>query len=666
MIKNIFTIAMVMASVSTATGADVASAYVYDYYDSGVSPKEYLKNYKGKPYGRVPKVGKTSLTKIQAEDFDRGLPGNAYSFQNGMTGTYRQDCAPVSVSAGSDGLIVGNVTGGNDWLCYTINVEKPGEYRISANTSSASKVPYFFEVDGNAVGSMLKTRGNGWNVYSVNETEGVYLTKGRHVIKWVPSEAMNFDWFTLERIGEYRSPSKVSERFTYPRQSSYTENPLFLDFTSPMMECSLTGPLYTADPSAHVWNVDGKEVLYLYASHDMEPPRGCDYMDRYHIFSTEDLVNWTDHGEVINAATSNKLTGIGSDGFMWAPDCGYNVADGLYYFIYPHKLSNVEDVWGIFVATSKNPAGPFDLKGYIKGVPSIIDPCLFVDDDGQPYLYVGGGGKGCWGGKLRKDDWTKLDGEMIKLDGFEDFHEAPWVYKYCGKYYLSHSDNNFENNHLRYSVADNPLGPYKPMGIYMRAHGHDTTHGSIVKFKDKWYQFYHTADYSGRGNLRSVCFDELTYGPDGTINMVNTWGEPYLSTPITLLASSPLNVAAVNYNKGGNSKGHFNRNKIAPDRSLGQVDLDSEEWLRFSINTEKQGNYKVKASVRQNEPASRMAFLEDVEYLTEMNGIGLPSDAVGKWQEMSFDVPLQEGEHVIEFRVKKGNISIKNFTIEYE
>lgn len=66
----------------------------------------------------------------------------------------------MSVSSGSDGLIVGNVTGGNDWLCYTINVGRPGEYKISANTSSDSKVPYYFEVDGNAVGSMLKTRGN--------------------------------------------------------------------------------------------------------------------------------------------------------------------------------------------------------------------------------------------------------------------------------------------------------------------------------------------------------------------------------------------------------------------------------------------------------------------------------------------------------------------------
>lgn len=53
--------------------------------------------------------------------------------------------------------------------------------------------------------------------------------------------------------------------------------------------------MYTADPSAHVWE-DGR--LYVYASHDIDPPAGCDRMDRYHVFSTDDMVNWTDHGEI--------------------------------------------------------------------------------------------------------------------------------------------------------------------------------------------------------------------------------------------------------------------------------------------------------------------------------------------------------------------------------
>lgn len=69
--------------------------------------------------------------------------------------------------------------------------------------------------------------------------------------------------------------------------------------------------MYTADPSAHVW-ADGR--LYVYASHDIDPPRGCDLMDRYHVFSTDDMVNWTDHGENLNS--SQVPWGRKEGGFM--------------------------------------------------------------------------------------------------------------------------------------------------------------------------------------------------------------------------------------------------------------------------------------------------------------------------------------------------------------
>ena len=76
--------------------------------------------------------------------------------------------------------------------------------------------------------------------------------------------------------------------------------------------------MYTADPSAHVWK-DGR--LYVYASHDIAPPRGCDLMDRYHVFSTDDMINWTDHGEILSS--EQVPWGRKEGGFMWAPDCAY-------------------------------------------------------------------------------------------------------------------------------------------------------------------------------------------------------------------------------------------------------------------------------------------------------------------------------------------------------
>ena len=144
--------------------------------------------------------------------------------------------------------------------------------------------------------------------------------------------------------------------------------------------------MYTADPSAHVW-ADGR--LYVYASHDIAPPRGCDLMDRYHVFSTDDMVHWKDHGEILNS--SQVPWGRKEGGFMWAPDCAYK--DGTYYFYFPHPSdTDWNNSWKIGVATSKEPAANFTVQGYIKGMDSLIDPCVFIDDDGQAYIYNGGGG----------------------------------------------------------------------------------------------------------------------------------------------------------------------------------------------------------------------------------------------------------------------------------
>lgn len=97
--------------------------------------------------------------------------------------------------------------------------------------------------------------------------------------------------------------------------------------------------MYTADPSAHVWE-DGR--LYIYASHDIDPPRGCDLMDRYHVFSTDDMVHWTDHGEILNS--SQVAWGRKEGGFMWAPDCAYK--NGTYYFYFPHPSETAwNDSW---------------------------------------------------------------------------------------------------------------------------------------------------------------------------------------------------------------------------------------------------------------------------------------------------------------------------------
>jgi len=272
--------------------------------------------------------------------------------------------------------------------------------------------------------------------------------------------------------------------------------------------------IYTADPSAHVW-ADGR--LYIYASHDVDPPRGCDLMDKYHVFSTDDMLHWKDHGEILNSTQVSwgRLEG----GFMWAPDCAYK--NGTYYFYFPHPSgTDWNKTWKIGVATSKKPASDFISQSFIPEVGgfAMIDPCVFMDDDGHAYLFYGGGSK-CQAGKL-KENMMEIDGKMQDMIGLEDFHEAAWVFKRNGIYYLTYADNNPRENQLRYATSSSPLGPWKYRGVYLEPTGCDTSHGSVVEYKGQWYAFYHNKSISGQGNLRSVCVDKLYFNTDGTIQKV--------------------------------------------------------------------------------------------------------------------------------------------------
>ena len=277
--------------------------------------------------------------------------------------------------------------------------------------------------------------------------------------------------------------------------------------------------MYTADPSAHVWE-DGR--LYVYASQDIAPPRGCDLMDKYHVFSTDDMVSWTDHGEILRA--SDVPWGRPEGGFMWAPDCAYK--DGTYYFYFPHPSGTAwNKTWKVGIATSKKPASEFTVQGYLElgdDNYAMIDPCVFTDDDGQTYFYYGGGGR-CAGAKL-KDNMIELAEPLTFMEGLHDFHEAAWVFKRNGVYYLTYSDNHRPNgrdaNRLNYATSDSPLGPWTYRGIYLNPTDCNTSHGSVVEYKGQWYAFYHNSVLSGQGNLRSICYDKLYFNPDGSIQQV--------------------------------------------------------------------------------------------------------------------------------------------------
>jgi len=326
--------------------------------------------------------------------------------------------------------------------------------------------------------------------------------------------------------------------------------------TSTAMTCFGGNPfitsIYTADPAAHVWS-DGR--LYVYPSRDIDPPQGCNLMDRYHVFSTADMVHWRDEGEILR---SSQVAWSGPPGgFMWAPDCAY--ANGKYYFYFPHPSdpsdANWNNTWRIGVATSLSPGRDFTpLTNYIQGEGgfSMIDPDVFVDTDGQAYLFYGGGGN-CTVAKLNPD-MISISGTPQAVTNLNDFHEGTWVFKRNNLYYLTYADNSPNFNQLEYAVSTNVMGPWTSKGVYLSSTGCSTSQGSAVEFHGQWYQFYHNQAISDNGCLRSICVDLLNFDSNGNIlTVVQTTNGPPANGPVPSPTTNTTIYAVTNGTVGNGS-----------------------------------------------------------------------------------------------------------------
>jgi arabinoxylan arabinofuranohydrolase len=291
--------------------------------------------------------------------------------------------------------------------------------------------------------------------------------------------------------------------------------PVFLSSAQQFSGNPIIKHIRTADPSARIWADDSK-TIWLYCSHDMDTATTYRSMDDYHVFSSTDMVNWKDHGSVLNS----KDVKWGIPGHMWAPDCAYK--NGTYYYYYPHKDSTKQ--WRIGVATGKRPEGPFtDIGRYIEGTHG-IDPTCFIDDDGQAYLYFGKN----YVAKL-KDNMTELAEPAREIDyGATNSREGTYMHKRNGIYYYSYTDYTDTVYQAYYAMGKSPYGPFAYKGplnpkpkTTAGAKFEAQDHHSIVEFKGTWYYFYHTGNYNeGNGKRRNICVDYLYYNPDGTMQVV--------------------------------------------------------------------------------------------------------------------------------------------------
>lgn len=285
---------------------------------------------------------------------------------------------------------------------------------------------------------------------------------------------------------------------------------------------------YTADPAPMVYN----DRLYLYTGHDED---GADFfwMQEWRVYSTTDMVNWTDHGSPLALESFSW-----ADDRAWAAQC---VERGGKFYWYVCAHSKLSGTMAIGVAVGDTPTGPFrDAIGkpLYEGNWEHIDPTVFIDDDGRAYIYWGN--PNIYYAELN-EDMVSLKSEVrtveqtvesfgapspekrVKGKKYENIYvEGPWLHKRNGNYYLLYAAGGIPE-HLAYSMSDTPLGPwtYKGEVMPLQDTGSFTNHCGVADYKGNSYFFYHTGKLPGGGGFgRSVAVEEFTYNADGTFPLI--------------------------------------------------------------------------------------------------------------------------------------------------
>ncbi|TDP04088.1 glycoside hydrolase family 43 protein [Flavobacterium sp. 245] len=296
---------------------------------------------------------------------------------------------------------------------------------------------------------------------------------------------------------------------------------LFLSIAGTAQSVKFNNPIikdqYTGDPAALVY----KDKVYLYAGHD-EAPNDFNFykMNEWVVYSSSDMKKWESHPVPL------KVTD-----FKWAKSDAWASQvierNGKFYWYVTVEHGSVHGK-AIGVAVSDSPIGPFkdalgkalitnDMTKYTDIGWDDIDPTVYIDTDGQAYLFWGN--TSCHYAKL-KENMTELDGPIQHID-LPHFTEAPWIHKHKDWYYLSYAYEFPEK--IAYAMSKSINGPWEFKGILNELAGNsNTNHQSIIDFKGQSYFIYHNGASIPHGGSfrRSVCVDKLFYNKDGTMKRV--------------------------------------------------------------------------------------------------------------------------------------------------
>jgi len=287
-------------------------------------------------------------------------------------------------------------------------------------------------------------------------------------------------------------------------------------------------PASAGNPFAEGWYADPDMRVYgqeywVYPTYSA-PYEQQTFLDA---FSSPDLIHWTKHARVLDTAGVSWATRA-----IWAPSPIFR--NGKYYLYFgANDIQSNGQLGGIGVATANDPAGPFvdalghPLIGQFANGAQPIDQNVFVDDDGQAYLYYGG-----WG----HCNVVELGADMTSLGHFADgttykeitppgYVEGALMFKRNGTYYLMWSEGGWTGPDYRvsYAMSSSPTGPFARLGTILSqnaAIGTGSGHNTVVNVpgSDDWYIFYHRHPLGeSDGNHRVLAYDRMRFAADGKI-----------------------------------------------------------------------------------------------------------------------------------------------------
>ncbi|PJI10451.1 MULTISPECIES: carbohydrate-binding protein [Clostridium] len=463
-----------------------------------------------------------------------------------------------------------------------------------------------------------------------------------------------------------------------------------------------SNPLITqkfgADPWAMVYN--GRVYLYM-SSDSFEYKNGQIADNDYNniktisVISSDDMVNWTDHGEIPVAGYSGAARWASNS---WAPAVTHKVINGKEKFF----LYFANSGGGIGVLTSDSPIGPWKdpigrplITGSTPGAsgsPWLFDPAVLVDDDGTGYLYFGGGVPGgnhpsqSQAANPRSARVIKLSSDMTHTVGSAAAIDSPFmfedsgIHKYNGKYYYSYC-SNFSGNHpygappagdVAYMTSNSPMGPFNYQGVFLKNPGTffgvgGNNHHSVFQFKNQWYVTYH-AQTLGKAmgitkGYRSPMINKLSYSANGSINNVT---EDMKGVPqVTNLNPYVRNEAeTIGWNAGISTEKCSAPGSMVSSINMDVTNIKDGNWLAVSKADFGNGADSFKANIASTVGGKIEIHLDSVDGQVIGTLNVNPTGGEQQWKEMQCNVKKVSGVHNIFFKFT-GSSNKKLFNIDY-